>query len=166
MERTEKKELRSIDYKSSFSEEQEVQEAGLETNIDKNDNKQQPVKWELVILKQIIICSLIIILLGVLGNIPRIGPGIINRFRYVLKYGEEERPQYKIYSFAGKQWNEVKEQVSSWFTVEIKEALAPPGKSIQFLLRSIILRKGSFSLIGFGFFFLQIHMSMLLHRGQ
>lgn len=132
MERTEKKELGSIDYKLSFSEEQEVQEATLETNIGKNNNKQQSVKWELVILKQIIICSLIIILLGVLRNIPRIGPGITNRFRYVLKYGEEERPQYKIYSFARKQWDAVKEQVSSWFTVEIKEALAPPGKSIQF----------------------------------
>lgn len=133
MERPEKKELRSIDYKSSFSKEQENYdyEDAIETE-SKEDNKQRPVKWELLILKQIIICTLIIILLGLLGNIPRIGPGIINRFRYVLKYGEEERPQYKIYSFARKQWDTIKDQVSSWFTVEIKEALAPPGKSIQF----------------------------------
>ncbi|HBG15321.1 MAG TPA: hypothetical protein DDW93_00945 [Firmicutes bacterium] len=131
MERIEQKELKVNDWESKavavIEEEQKIgyNEAEIESNFQLLNNERLFPSWEIVILRQILICIMIIIILGIVGKIPRIGSSLIERFHYVLKYGEAENSQQKLYSLAQKQWVKVKEEVSSWFTVEIKEALAP-----------------------------------------
>ncbi len=91
------------------------------------------LRWDLVILRQIIICILIILLLGLLERIPKIGSVLVDRFRYVLTYGEGHHSQEKLFSLAQQQWEKVKDEVSSWFVIEVKEALAPPGSTVRFV---------------------------------
>ncbi|NLW55423.1 MAG: M23 family metallopeptidase [Firmicutes bacterium] len=91
------------------------------------------LRWDLVILRQILICIFIIILLGLVERIPKIGSGMVERFRYVLTYGEAHHSQQKLYSFAQKQWEKVKDEVSSWFAIEVQEAIAPPSGTVRFV---------------------------------
>ncbi|HBR33864.1 MAG TPA: hypothetical protein DD734_04460 [Firmicutes bacterium] len=87
--------------------------------------------WETVILKQIMVCILIIFILWALGKVPRIGTGLVDRFRYVLQYGASKETEEKLRAFAHKQWQRVYDEVSSWFTLEIQPVLAPSSRGIQ-----------------------------------
>ncbi len=89
------------------------------------------LQWERVLLKQVLVCTMIIFLLWLIGKVPRIGPGLVDRFRYVLKYGENSRTEEKLAAFAREQWQIVKNEVSSWFSVELQPVLAPSGRRIQ-----------------------------------
>ncbi|NLM37425.1 MAG: M23 family metallopeptidase [Firmicutes bacterium] len=88
-------------------------------------------RLEKMILKQIMVCIFIIFLLWVIGNIPGVGDGVIDRFRHVLKYGEAKRTEEKITAFAREHWHKVKNEVSSWFAVQFQPAMAPARRRIQ-----------------------------------
>ncbi|NLY92230.1 MAG: hypothetical protein GX081_11590, partial [Firmicutes bacterium] len=128
MERSEQKENRvELDFQAR--EEPPV--------ITEEDRKALPEKtfslfqWERVLLNQILVCMMIIFLLWLFGKVPGIGPGLVERFRYVLKYGENNRAEEQLTTFARKQWQKVKDEVSSWFAVEWQPVTAPTGRRIQ-----------------------------------
>lgn len=95
------------------------------------------VRWETLILKQILVCIFIIFFLWVIGKIPGIGSGMVDRFRHVLKYGESNQTEEKVTAFAREQWGKVKKEVSSWFTVDWQPVMAPAGRRL--LLSSPLL---------------------------
>ncbi|HEY8391913.1 MAG TPA: M23 family metallopeptidase [Capillibacterium sp.] len=89
------------------------------------------LQWERLLLKQILVCLMILFLLWLTGKIPGIGPGLVDRFRYVLKYGENNRTEEKLTAFARRQWEKVKTEVSSWFRVDVQPVTTPSGRPIQ-----------------------------------
>lgn len=89
-------------------------------------------RLETILLKQIMVCVFIIFFLWLIGKIPRVGIGLVDRFRHVLQYGEARRTEERITAFAREQWHKVKSEVTSWFTVEFRPVLAPPKRSVQF----------------------------------
>jgi murein DD-endopeptidase MepM/ murein hydrolase activator NlpD len=105
--------------------------AGEGSNIALSADRPLLIRWETVILKQIIVCVLIIFLLWALGKIPRLGTGLVDRFRYVLQYGASKQTEEKLNAFVRQQWQRVYAEVSSWFTLEIKPVLAPAERGIQ-----------------------------------
>lgn len=127
---SEEKELKPLEVETDAQGE-EFGALGGES-VPETKDEDTSLRWELVILRQILICILVIILLGLVERIPKIGSGMVDRFRYVLTYGETQTSQQKFYSFAQKQWEKVKAEVSSWFTIEVQEALAPPGSAVRF----------------------------------
>ena len=88
-------------------------------------------RLETVLLKQILVCIFIIFFLWMIGHIPGVGRGVIDRFRHVLKYGDSKRTEEKITAFAREQWHKVKNEVSSWFAVQFQPVMAPAKRSIQ-----------------------------------
>ncbi|HHT48845.1 MAG TPA: M23 family metallopeptidase [Firmicutes bacterium] len=96
-------------------------------------NNNFPVlQWERVLLRQVAVCTLIILLLWLIGKVPRFGPGLVDRFRYVLRYGESNRTEEKLTAFARDQWQKIKDEVSSWFiTAELQPVFAPSSRSIE-----------------------------------
>lgn len=88
-------------------------------------------RLETVLLKQIVVCIFIIFFLWAIGKIPRVGTGVVDRFRHVLHYGEAKRTEEKITAFAREQWLKMKSEVSSWFTVQFQPAMAPSRRGLQ-----------------------------------
>src|SRR5690606_2444423 len=81
--------------------------------------------------KQIMVCIFIIFFLWVIDKIPRVGSGLVDRFRHVLQYGEAKRTEEKITAFAREQWDKMKREVSSWFTVQLQPVMAPSKRGVQ-----------------------------------
>lgn len=105
--------------------------AGEGTSVGLSTKRTSLVRWETVILKQIIVCILIIFLLWALGKIPRFGTALVDRFRYVLQYGVSKQTEEKLSAFTREQWQRVYAEVSSWFTFESQPVLAPVERGIQ-----------------------------------
>ena len=89
------------------------------------------VRCETMLLKQIMVCIFIIFFLWVIDKIPRVGSELVDRFRHVLQYGEAKRTEEKITAFAREQWDKMKREVSSWFTVQLQPVMAPSKRGVQ-----------------------------------
>lgn len=86
---------------------------------------------------QSMVCLLLVSLLNWVGKIPRLGLLCWENYKNVLVYNIQEQinPDYLagwqgIKGLAGSSW----QRISSWFTGEIREALAPPSPSVTWNL--------------------------------
>jgi len=93
--------------------------------------------WRSNLFYQGMVCLLLVLFLNGIGRIPQIGSFFLERYRQVLVYDAKDKIEpffvngwSKTKGFADNSWR----IVSTWFTREVKEALAPPTHDRTLLL--------------------------------
>ncbi|HEY8345644.1 MAG TPA: M23 family metallopeptidase [Bacillota bacterium] len=135
MERREWVDPEAVQQISSFEEVPDWSEESL------SEKKQAPGGLEGIrrsrLFYQSIVCLLLVSILNWVGKSSQLGRLLIENYKNVLLYDLQDHisPHYlagwqKVKRQAGNSW----QRISSWFAGEIKEALAPPERSVTLSL--------------------------------